>query len=149
MMTKERPYCQVAGCGSTTEVRAIEVDLVDSWEASSRFTTVTIHAALCASCAGEAQRRVAATLGARGEFYDLLHIIDAAVPYERQQREKLEQAEAEIERLELELSAARQQLHDTEAELRLARARRSLGQRRMVTRVLDEALNTGDGAYRP
>ena len=144
MMTNETAYCQMAGCGSTTEVRVVEVDLVDSWEASPRFTTITIHVELCANCAREAQRRVAATLEARGEFFDLLHIIDAAVPYEREQADKLERAEAEIERLELELGAARKTLRDTEAELRLARHARS-----ELPASIQWALNTGDGAHRP
>lgn len=119
---------------------------LDAWEASPRFTTVTIHVALCASCAAETERRVQAMLEARAEFFDLLHIIDAAVPYEREQAEKLERAEAEIERLELELGAARKTLRDTEVQLQLAKRQQ---ERAIQPEWLAEAFNSGDGAYRP
>lgn len=122
MMTNERPYCQVAGCGSTTDVRGIEVDLVDAWEASPRFTTITMHVPLCASCAGEAERRIEAMLQARTEFHDLLAIITAAVGYEKAQALKLEATEAEVERLELANGSLRKTLQDTELAYGLARA---------------------------
>jgi hypothetical protein len=95
---------------------------------------------------------------------DLLRIIEAAIPYEHEQQARVEQLEAEIERLELENGGLRQQLIDLEAELRLARALSSLDQRRAVTRRQDphelamqpdhtewlgQALNEGDGSYRP
>src|SRR5262249_5571242 len=109
----------------------------------------SVVAGLCLEHGHDVSGRVQAMLEARTEFHDLLSIITVAVPYERQQREKLERADADIERLELELGAARQQLRDTEAELRLCRALRSTDERRVVARALDVALNSGDGAYRP
>lgn len=148
MMTNERPYCQVAGCHHHA-VRCVDLDLPMAWEATRDYTTIRVVACLCSKHGHDVNGRLQAMLEARVEFHDLLHIITAAMPYEREQREKLERAEADIERLELELSAARQQLRDTEAELRLARALRGLDQRRVVARALDVALNSGDGVYRP
>jgi predicted RNase H-like nuclease (RuvC/YqgF family) len=95
---------------------------------------------------------------------DLLRIIEAAIPYEHEQQARVEQLEAEIERLELENGGLRQQVIDLEAELRLARALRSLDQRRAGqsgqdryelamqpdhSEWLNQALNEGDGSYRP
>ena len=53
---------------------------------------------------------------------DLLRVLEAAIPYEHEQRERLERTEAEIERLELENGGLRRELLQREAELRLARA---------------------------
>src|SRR5262249_9745945 len=46
MMTKERPYCQVAGCHQQA-ARCVEVDLPLSWEATRTFTTATVVVGLC------------------------------------------------------------------------------------------------------
>lgn len=120
MMNAKYPLCQIGGCHRRAG-RAVEIDLPAAWEASATFTTLSVVAGLCDCHGHEAARRVQAMLQGRVEHFDLLSIITAAVPYEREQREKLERAEAEVERLELELGGARQQLRDTEAELRHAR----------------------------
>jgi hypothetical protein len=123
MMTNKYPLCQVGACHRRA-ARAVEIDLPAAWEATREFTTLTVVAGLCCEHGHDVAGRVQAMLQARTEFYDLLHIIDAAVPYERQQREKLERAEAEVERLALEAGGLRQDLAHVKAELWLAKRER-------------------------
>ena len=132
IMNAKHPLCQVGGCHRRAQ-RAVEIDLPSAWEATREFTTLTVAAGFCLKHGHDVARRVQALVEGRGEFYDLLHIITAAVPYERQQREKLERAEAEIESLELEVGGLCEHLRDTDAELRLARALRTLDRRRLAT----------------
>ena len=119
-MTENKTYCQVAGCGRRA-VEVVSVDLPSAWEASPRFTTLSVHAALCRQHNQDVADRVEAMVEARIEFHDLLRIITAAVEYEHGMQVQQERASAELERLELENGAVRQRLQDAEAALRVAR----------------------------
>jgi hypothetical protein len=120
MMTDKYPYCQVSGCHRRA-ARAVEIDLPASWEASRKYTTLTVVAGLCLQHGHDVSARVQAMLQARTEFHDLLTIIEMATRFELAQRLRLDAATDEANRLEIENGGLRQDLAHVQAELRLAR----------------------------
>ena len=123
MHRNDRALCQVPGCHFPA-VRAVEIDLPAAWEATEHYTTLTITVGLCRGCGREVARRVQGVLEARSDLYNLVTIVEAAVSVERDLSRRAERAIEDADRYQLEAGALRQQLQDTEAELRLARARR-------------------------
>jgi hypothetical protein len=74
------PDCPAAAC------ELVEIELPAAWEASERYTVLTVAVAACAEHAPELRRRAAALLEARADLRALLAIVDDAIPAERQLR---------------------------------------------------------------
>lgn len=155
MLNEKYPLCQIGGC-HLRATRAVEIDLPAAWEATREYTTLTVVVGLCASCAHDVSGRVQALLEARTEFHSLIEIIEQATRYEKAQQLRLEAVTDQADRYELEAGALRQQLQDTEAELRQARGVSDQvkvaalsGTVAGYRRALAEAFNSGDGSYRP
>ena len=89
----DKHYCQVLGCHRYA-ARVVAIDLPAAWEATAAFTTVSVAAGFCHRHGHDVERRVLAMLQARGEFHDLLTIIEAAVRYEKSLQVRLEAATA-------------------------------------------------------
>ncbi len=149
MNRNDRPLCQVPGCRHRA-VRAVEVDLPASWEATQNYTTLTVTVGLCCKHAAEVSRRVAAALEARSDLYNLITIVETAVRFEKALELRLEMATDLADRLELENGGLRQTLRDADGELGLVRKERSMEVAALsgtvvgCRRALAEAFNSGD-----
>ena len=98
--------CPVRHCRARACV-PVEMHLPAAWEASPRYTLLTIVVAACREHARELDRRAAAMLDARADLHNLLAILEHAAIADAQARERLETAEAEVERLRLAVREAR------------------------------------------
>lgn len=118
MKRNERPFCQVPGCRHHA-ARAVEIDLPAAWEATQNYTTLTVTVGLCGKHGREVARRVQAVLEARGDLYNLVTIVEAAVRFEKVLELRLEAMTDKADQLDRESGGLRQQLQDVEAELRV------------------------------
>jgi hypothetical protein len=87
--------CRVLGCREAAS-ELVEVQLPAAWEASERYTVLTVAVAACPEHAPELRRRSAALLVARADACALLAIVDDAVPSERALRDRADVAEARL-----------------------------------------------------
>jgi hypothetical protein len=72
----------------------VRVELPAAWEASERYTVLTVALAACPDHARELERRAAAVLAVRADLHHLLAVAEAAIPHERGLRARADVAEA-------------------------------------------------------
>jgi hypothetical protein len=87
------PRCQVPQCRARA-CAAVRIELPAAWEASGTYTVLAVVVGACREHAHELERRVAAMLEARVDYFSLLTIVDMSVSVEADLREQLAAGES-------------------------------------------------------